>query len=374
MKAAVLGIGTELTYGQIINKNAPWISERLKKFGFLTDFHLTVPDDRTLILQSLDFLKTQHCQLIFLTGGLGPTSDDFTREIISQWTHKKLIFNDSAWAHVVQTLEQRGIQAREIQKQQCYFPETATVLNNRVGTAQGFYLQHDDTHFFILPGPPREINSIWMDFIQAWLQQKSLDLKIDKLITMSWDTLGWPESEVATAVEDLFKNSNPKPEIGYRVHLPYVEVKISYLESQKELFLVETQKLEQILKPITITTQGEDLVEQVVQQIKNLNIPIAISDFYTGLFLLNRIQPQIVKHNLHISYSNNETLPINSEGINIKIDKIDDHTCNLNLQHKEKTQTLILASPVSRFKMGERSQQSLVELILIEMKKFLHFS
>ena len=83
MIASVLGVGTELVDGQIVNKNAAWISEKLRALGLTTKLHLVIPDDRKLIFESLDYCG-QYSDLIFVTGGLGPTSDDFTREVISE--------------------------------------------------------------------------------------------------------------------------------------------------------------------------------------------------------------------------------------------------------------------------------------------------
>ena len=121
MKASILALGTELTTGQIANKNAAWISEKLKSFGVVVSMHLTVPDDRKLILESLHYIE-QHADLIFVTGGLGPTSDDFTRDIITEWAEKKMVFDAQSWEQILERFKNRGFTARDIQKQQCYFP------------------------------------------------------------------------------------------------------------------------------------------------------------------------------------------------------------------------------------------------------------
>ena len=91
MKASLLAVGTELTTGQIVNKNGSVIAQRLGNFGIDVIHHLVVPDDRAEILKALDFCQSS--DLIFVTGGLGPTSDDFTRELISKWVKQELIFD-----------------------------------------------------------------------------------------------------------------------------------------------------------------------------------------------------------------------------------------------------------------------------------------
>ena len=107
-KASILAVGTELTTGQITNRNAAWISERLTSLGVEVVLHETVPDERNRILHALQNCE-QHSQFIFVTGGLGPTSDDFTREVIAQWLKKPLLFDPETWNQVTDRLKRIGI-------------------------------------------------------------------------------------------------------------------------------------------------------------------------------------------------------------------------------------------------------------------------
>ena len=134
MIASILSIGTELTTGQILNKNSTWLSQKLQPFGIKVAMHLTIPDDRPLILQSLNYLSS-NSELIFITGGLGPTSDDFTRDLISEWSQKKMIFDQVSWLQIQERLSSRGFVVRDIQKQQCYFPDGAKILINSAGVS-----------------------------------------------------------------------------------------------------------------------------------------------------------------------------------------------------------------------------------------------
>jgi len=228
VRAAVLGVGSELTSGQIGNSNALWISQRLKAMGLLTSTHLVVPDDKSLILDGLEFCA-QKSDLIFVTGGLGPTSDDFTRDLISQWSKLDLEFDPATWDHIVERLRFRGIATEEFQKQQCYFPKRSTILKNTLGTAHGFYLHANHKDIFVLPGPPREIEAIWKDHVFPWLV--NFTEKIDRHVTLSWDILGKSEGELARITEDILRGSGL--EIGYRVHMPYVEIKVSFFQSER---------------------------------------------------------------------------------------------------------------------------------------------
>lgn len=295
--ATILGVGTELTTGQIFNKNASWISDKLIPFGLETSLHLTVPDDRPAILKGLDFCA-QNSQYIFVTGGLGPTSDDFTRELISEWAKKDLEFDEKSWQAVQVRMTSRSLIVKDIQKQQCYFPEGAIVLNNSQGTANGFQMEVETSHglkdVFVLPGPPKEIEAIWNESIAKWLFVETQLL--DKKITKSWDTLGIPESEVAGLTEPCLEGRWPdlKFDLGYRVHLPYVEVKFTYYKSQENLAKPVVDKIDRALESITALKNFTDIT-QVFSQITS-NTEFAFYDFVTGGFLNHRLSSELKKY------------------------------------------------------------------------------
>lgn len=285
MKISILGIGTELTDGQIVNRNAQWISKQMKSLGVSTTAHVVVPDERELMLQSLEFC-TDHSDIVFVTGGLGPTSDDFTREMISQWSGQALKFNPDAWQHIQKRLIPRGIAVREIQRQQCYFPEGCEILNNRSGTAHGFYFKHQAKEIYVLPGPPKEIEVIWQDFIFPKMQKATESL--DPIVTLSWDTIGLGESDVADKVIQALEGC--ELEVGYRVHMPFVEVKLTYLQSQSRAAAGWIEKLEKALNPITALRNGADAAQKLAE-ILQIHRQILIQDALPGSFLMLRLFP-----------------------------------------------------------------------------------
>lgn len=282
MKVSILSIGTELTTGQIINRNSTWIATQLKREGLDSTLHITVPDDTPTILKSLN-----HCadltDLIFITGGLGPTSDDFTRDVIAEWTGKKLTFDEKSWEQIQQILSARGVDVKAIQKQQCYFPEGAQILKNSKGTANGFSLDHKiqtkNIKLFVLPGPPLEIEAIWNDHIRDWLEKATV--YVEKVTTHAWDTLGQPESEVATLAESALAGMKKDFPItmGYRVHLPYIEVKMTYPTSADFTAKLYKDKVDQALAPITVLKNFEKIADKFSALIQNQDF--AFYDFCT---------------------------------------------------------------------------------------------
>lgn len=243
---SVLGVGTEITTGQIANTNAQWISKRLQELGAPLTAHMAVPDDRALILQAITTLATLS-DVIFVTGGLGPTSDDFTRDLITEWVGKKLIFNEALFANLKERLASRNLKVREGHKQECFFPEGSEVLINPVGTAHGFVVQAKGKVLVALPGPPREIEGIWNQSLPTWIEIWTEGL--DPQITASWDCMGLPESEVSSLVEPLLTKC---PFVkAYRVHLPYIEFKLTYPKSKTAQALPFLQAVTESLSPYT---------------------------------------------------------------------------------------------------------------------------
>ncbi len=287
MNSAILAVGTELTSGQILNRNAAWISEKLKAAGLLTTIHLTVPDNRLLIHESLKFCA-EYADLLFVTGGLGPTSDDFTRELIAQWSGLALEFDAKSWQHIVDRLSARGYPVNEIQKQQCFFPKGSRILKNSQGTANAFQLNYLDKRIYVLPGPPKEIESVWQDFIAEDIV--ALTRNLDRHHTCSWDTMGFGESQIAERTEKIAGTSGF--EIGYRVHLPYVEVKFSYKESETKTAQRYIEQIDQALRDCSISKNGADILDSLISQLANMN-RVEIYDSASGGFLAKRLLPEI---------------------------------------------------------------------------------
>lgn len=360
MKASVLGIGTELVDGQIVNKNASWISKKLKNLGLTTSTHLVVPDEKTLMREGIDFCAA-HSDVLFLTGGLGPTSDDFTRDIVTEWLGVPLEFDEMSWKHVNDRLTSRGYTVKEIQKQQCYFPKGSTVLVNSQGTANAFFAEGHGKKLFVLPGPPREIEAVWDANIHDWLVENTKHL--DPYITRTWDTLGVGESDIAVMVEEILKDV--PGEIGYRVHLPYVEVKFSYYKSQEQQLMPAIHKLTETLNYCCITRDGADIAELLAVNLKPIK-SLSLVDEVTGQFLVNRLMPVLrdFMTNKSWSISKSRNTGVNSE-LNLEIRTRDEHHCEVIFQHKGKIIKDIITTPYKTANMKDRRHQYFAEMALI---------
>lgn len=266
MRASILAVGTELTTGQITNRNAPWIAEKLDALGAPAVLHHVVPDDRVLIREALDTLAT-HTDLIFVTGGLGPTSDDFTREVLAEWAGKPLEFHEPSWQHIEARLTRAGIPIAPSNRQQCFYPQGARVLENSEGTANAFTFTHDfkgrSVRLWALPGPPREIEAVWASGIATPLAE--IVPESDRTDLKLWQLIGKSEAEVGELTEAALAGSNLA--IGYRVHRPYCEVKVWIPQKRAAECAPAIERLEKALAPWIVARGKPDFAGDLLKEL-----------------------------------------------------------------------------------------------------------
>lgn len=259
--ASIIAVGTELTSGELINSNAAWLSEKLEDLGLEVELHMTVPDDRSLILEALG-IASSHSPYIFVTGGLGPTKDDFTRELVAEWSDLPLEKNEKTLQELKERFAQMGRAFHDFQEQQCYFPSGAEIIKNEAGTANAFYLQKDSKHLWTLPGPPREIEAVWSEISKKLV---SLVKKKKALVLRSWLCFGEGESTLAKITEEALQGLPFRT--GYRAHAPYVEIKTwGTVEDYKKHddLSVLTRLLKSFLVSRKKQTYSRKFLEQVV--------------------------------------------------------------------------------------------------------------
>jgi molybdopterin-biosynthesis enzyme MoeA-like protein len=211
--------------------------------------------------------------------------------LISEWAQTPLEFDPGSWEHIHQRLSSRGIEIHESQRQQAMFPRGATVLHNPDGTANAFRMKVFNKDVFILPGPPNEIAAVWKESIAAFLREKTKDL--DRHVTFSWDTMGLGESDVAHVTELCLDGI--EIEKGYRVHLPYVEVKVTCLESRLAKLQPAIDRVDEALHSITVTRNGEDIPGLIAKKLTT--VPrVQVIDSLSGAVVMNRLAPALKEY------------------------------------------------------------------------------
>ena len=284
MKAAVLTIGNEVSSGQIVNTNAAWISQELEDHKIEVCRHLTVQDEDSQIYDALNFVSSD-MDIVIVTGGLGPTKDDITRNSVTRWLDDELRFDETSWQKITDRLNQYGMPIAESNRQQCYFPQKATILQNNAGTANAFYCKKSSTHLWCLPGPPQEIKQIWSDHVAPYLK-KHFGENITGLKLMLWQCLGKSESALGEIVEEAIAGSSLST--GYRPHIPYVEVKLWSQEEDLESNQKYLDKMEQAIKPWLVCKGSDDLAQILLRELGTFS-NIKIFDFASAGLLADRL-------------------------------------------------------------------------------------
>ena len=251
--ASVIATGNEVTDGQIFNANANWFARELTQMGYRIRRHLAVPDDRDAIQQAIAVCEFDS-DVIIISGGLGPTSDDLTREALAQYLHLPLREDGTAWTRLQEKIRKRGVPLRPGHRRQAQFPEGARIYPNTEGTADAFSVMSHGRHFFVFPGPPREIRAVW----DAGIERAISALLVGQIAEQCWliKCLGLAESQVAALTEEVFAALPVR--LGYRIHWPYVEIKIWVLPPIAQETDLAYQRLQEKLGKAVVATGEYD--------------------------------------------------------------------------------------------------------------------
>ena len=169
MKTAILSVGTEILFGQIVNTNTVYLSQQMNMLGFDVMYHYTVGDNPKRVEEMID-LAFQDCDLILTTGGLGPTQDDLTKEVACKALDDTLVMMDDVLEEITKYFKTLGREMTDNNKKQAIMPSRATVFHNDAGTAPGFALEKDGKYIICMPGPPREMKRMFQKSVVPFLQ------------------------------------------------------------------------------------------------------------------------------------------------------------------------------------------------------------
>ncbi len=198
MKAAILSIGTELLFGQITNTNTVYLSRRLNMLGYDVMYHYTVGDNPDRVKEIVE-LALEDCDLVITTGGLGPTQDDLTKEMVCQVMGDELVMMDEVMEEISAYFEKLGRPMTDNNRKQALVPSRAKVFINGEGSAPGFALEKDGKYVICMPGPPREMTCMFEDSVMPYLQSMSEDVIYYRMLR----AFGIGESDLETRLMDL---------------------------------------------------------------------------------------------------------------------------------------------------------------------------
>lgn len=200
----IISVGTELLLGDILNTDAQFLSRELAKLGLSVLHQSTVGDNHDRLYELLE-QAAQRSDIIILSGGLGPTPDDITKEVACEFFSKDLTLHEESLRRMSSYFTAKGLVMPETNKKQAMLPADCVVFENNNGTAPGLAMEKDGTHILLLPGPPRELKPMFYESAVPYLKNFS-----DKvIISHNIRTFGIGESAMSEVVADLLDSANP---------------------------------------------------------------------------------------------------------------------------------------------------------------------
>ncbi|MGE0787740.1 MAG: competence/damage-inducible protein A [Sandaracinaceae bacterium] len=220
MRTAILSIGTELTRGELIDRNSGWLSDRLTGLGCTVVQHATVGDVPEDIRYAIVDLASRS-QLLLVTGGLGPTTDDITAKAAAEAAGVTLVRHDSSLEAIRRRFAAAGREVTALVEKQADLPAGADAIRNATGTAPGFALKIGECQLYFFPGVPREMQQMFADEVEPRVAPEVVRTSDQVRLR----TFGLPESQVGELLDGV-EDTYPGVTIGYRASFPEIEVKV----------------------------------------------------------------------------------------------------------------------------------------------------
>ncbi|MFM8715675.1 MAG: competence/damage-inducible protein A [Spartobacteria bacterium] len=306
MTVELINSGTELLLGEVVNTHATWIAKQVFPFGLRIARQTTVPDGpaiRDAVCETFD-----RADIVFVTGGLGPTTDDITREVVAEILGLKLAANETIRSAIEARLAARGYKLLERMLRQTMVPEGAVVLPNHNGTATGLYIPSMSTpssaspHFFLLPGPPRELKPMFEESVLPILRALLGDLP--EKDCRIYRVVGLGESAVEEMI-GLELSKNQDLEVGYCARPNEVDFRL--IGSKQLLDTLEPRILQTLGKNL-VSAKGEGIEKWITHRLVTTGLTISTAESCTGGLLANRLTnvpgSSKVFHRGFVTYSN----------------------------------------------------------------------
>lgn len=198
MKMDLISIGDELLIGQTLNTNAYWISKELNAIGFTIRQQITISDQEEAILTALED-SISHSDVVLITGGLGPTSDDLTMPVLNKYFGGQLVKDEKVYEHIKKMVTSRGFTMNMNNQNQAIVPNNCKIVHNENGTAPGLWFEKNNKVVVAMPGVPYEMKAMVADTIIPWLKER---YELPEIINQMVYTQGLPESMLAERIED----------------------------------------------------------------------------------------------------------------------------------------------------------------------------
>lgn len=280
-KAVIISIGDELLIGQVVNSNASFLASGLCSLGIRVAEILTVGDDAGQIFKAFQ-LAAETADIVIVTGGLGPTKDDITKTVICSFFNTHLVLHQATLQQITSLLSKRNIIVSKLNHDQALVPEGCIVLENKLGTAPGLFLEKDKVKFFFLPGVPFEMNYIFNNHVVSLLKGNSDHHIIHRHMLVT----GIPESILAETISGWESSLPENVRLAYLPSPGVVKLRLSaHGSSEPEMNIFLDQKIKELkllIPDYLVNDSGMSIQETLGNILLSGNYTLSVAESCTG--------------------------------------------------------------------------------------------
>ncbi|HSB69972.1 MAG TPA: competence/damage-inducible protein A [Candidatus Methylomirabilis sp.] len=289
MGSEILTIGTELLLGQIVDTNASWISQRLAEAGIDVFYKTTVGDNWSRIEAALR-LAMSRADVIIMTGGLGPTEDDLTRDVLAAVLNRPLRLDPAVLRHIEERFARRKMTMTENNRKQAMVPEGAEVLHNPRGTAPGLFLKQPECVFVCMPGVPAEMKPMLADQVIPRVRE-AFGIK-GRIVSRVLKACGISESRLDHLIGDYFREMR-NPTIGVLAHAGEIHVRLTCKGDDPEEIARKLDELEAKIRErlghLIFGRDDEKLEALVGRLLRDRRATLSVAESCTGGLIASRL-------------------------------------------------------------------------------------
>ena len=281
MFAEIITIGDELLIGQVVDTNSAWMGQELNKIGIEVLRIVSIRDREEEIMEAVDNAM-KRVKIVLVTGGLGPTKDDITKQTLCKYFHTELIFSEEVFENVKRVLAGK-IPMNALNKSQAMVPKDCTVINNPVGSASVSWFEKDNKVLVSMPGVPQEMTAVMTESVLPKLREK---FQTDVIMHRTFLVQHYPESILAEKLEPWETALPESIKLAYLPKLGIIRLRLTGRGQNKievESALNDEQaKLEAILGDDIFSEEDIPLEVIVGELLKKKNLTVSTAESCTG--------------------------------------------------------------------------------------------
>lgn len=286
MICELITVGTEIILGNIVDTHSQYMSDKLALYGVNVYHHVSVGDNRKRLNDTFEN-ALKRSDMVILSGGLGPTTDDITLASVCEVLGLECYYNEEVLGEIRNHFERLNREMAQNNKKQAFVPKGCTIFMNHHGTAPGIKINHNGKIIIILPGPPRELRPMFVEYVEPFLEvitQKSLFSKTLRVY-------GIGESSVETKLLDIVTQTNPTVALyakDVEVHIRVTQL-VNKGDNDTKNTYDTVNAIKGILGDSVYSCDDESLENIVVAKLLEKNMKIAVAESCTGGMLASKI-------------------------------------------------------------------------------------